>query len=193
VLKWRRAKSPSGEASFRRGFHVGQCDCFIFRSSDGDPVDRYDVILGGFVDFGNIIDVCDLVDISNLVDVRDVVLAIGGGSSGSGGSGSSSKTVVSEVSTTVNGMTTTTITYSDGTTEVETSPASSQASQGSQSDRPTIRKALSAPAPTRTARRPRAAGSERRSIADTRHGQRDAEPSAIVLRGTRLLHDFCWS
>jgi hypothetical protein len=30
-------------------------------------------------------------------------------------------------------MTTTTITYSDGTTEVETSPASSQASQGSQS------------------------------------------------------------
>ncbi|WP_426608928.1 hypothetical protein [Bradyrhizobium sp. McL0616] len=30
-------------------------------------------------------------------------------------------------------MTTTTITYSDGTTEVETSPASSQAGQGSQS------------------------------------------------------------
>jgi hypothetical protein len=29
-------------------------------------------------------------------------------------------------------MTTTTITYSDGTTEVETTPASSQASQGNQ-------------------------------------------------------------
>jgi len=74
----RRAKSPSGEASFRRGFHVGQCDCFIFRAVTATPSDRYDVILGGFVDFGNIIDVCDLVDISNLVDVRDVVLAIGG-------------------------------------------------------------------------------------------------------------------
>jgi hypothetical protein len=32
----------------------------------------------------------------------------------------------------VNGMTTTTITYSDGTTEVETTPASSQAGQGNQ-------------------------------------------------------------
>jgi hypothetical protein len=43
-----------------------------------------------------------------------------------------SKTVVSEATATVNGMMTTTITYSDGTTEVETSPASAQAGQGNQ-------------------------------------------------------------
>lgn len=41
--------------------------------------------------------------------------------------------MVSQVSTTVNGITTTTITYSDGTTEVETSAASAQAGQGNQS------------------------------------------------------------
>jgi hypothetical protein len=89
-------------------------------------------------------------------------------------------------------MTTTTITYSDGTTEVETSPASAQASQGNQPDRPTIRKVHSAPAPT--ARRLRAAASDPSSImpADSTV-KRDAEPSAIVLRRPRLLRDFCWN
>ncbi|BAL76977.1 hypothetical protein S23_37800 [Bradyrhizobium cosmicum] len=53
------------------------------------------------------------------------------GSSGSGGGGGSTKTIVSEVSITIDGLTTTTITYSDGTTEVETS-ASAQAGQGNQ-------------------------------------------------------------
>ncbi|WP_407183293.1 hypothetical protein [Bradyrhizobium centrosematis] len=52
-----------------------------------------------------------------------------GGSGGSGGS--SAKTIVSEVSITIDGVTTTTITYSDGTTEVQTS-ASEQGSQSGQ-------------------------------------------------------------
>ncbi|QIP00446.1 hypothetical protein [Bradyrhizobium symbiodeficiens] len=54
-----------------------------------------------------------------------------GGSAGSGGGGSA-KTIVSEVSITLDGVTTTTITYSDGTTEVQTS-ARAQDGQGSQS------------------------------------------------------------
>ncbi|TQF37206.1 hypothetical protein UNPF46_19755 [Bradyrhizobium sp. UNPF46] len=53
-----------------------------------------------------------------------------GGSAGSGGSGAA-KTIVSEVSITIDGVTTTTITYSDGTTEVQTS-ASAQGNQGGQ-------------------------------------------------------------
>jgi hypothetical protein len=40
--------------------------------------------------------------------------------------------VVSEVSITIDGITTTTITYSDGTSEVETSAANTQSSQGHQ-------------------------------------------------------------
>jgi hypothetical protein len=78
ALRWRRAKSPSGEASFRRGSHVDQCDCFIFRGGDGNAVYISEFVLGGFVDFGNIINVCDVVDISDLVNVVDLILAIGG-------------------------------------------------------------------------------------------------------------------
>jgi hypothetical protein len=55
-----------------------------------------------------------------------------GGSSGSGGGGSSAKTIVSEVSITIDGIATTTVTCSDGTTEVEAS-ARTQASQGNES------------------------------------------------------------
>jgi hypothetical protein len=55
-----------------------------------------------------------------------------GEKSGGSGGGGSAKTVVSEVSITVNGTTTTTITYSDGTSEVETTPSAqnSQTSAG---------------------------------------------------------------
>lgn len=51
-----------------------------------------------------------------------------GGASGGGGSGSSSsgKTEVSEISVTANGFTTTTITYSDGSTEVTVTVATNQ-------------------------------------------------------------------
>jgi hypothetical protein len=62
-----------------------------------------------------------------------------GGSSGGG----SAKTVVSEVSITMNGTTTTTITYSDGTTEVETTP-SAQNSQPSPSKTYTAQGTISA-------------------------------------------------
>jgi hypothetical protein len=53
------------------------------------------------------------------------------GNSGSAGGSSGAKTIVSEVSVTLDGITTTTITYSDGSTVVETTASASSSSTSS--------------------------------------------------------------
>jgi hypothetical protein len=58
----------------RRGLHVDQCNRFFRRRSDGNPVERRDVVL---VDVGNIIHIVDVSDLVDLIDIVDLVLAVG--------------------------------------------------------------------------------------------------------------------
>ena len=183
------------QISFRRGSHVDQCDCFIFRGGDGNAVNIGEFVLGGFVDRGNIIDVCDVVDISDLVNVVDLVRAIG-----------RRKLRLRRQQWLLQDGRQRGLDHRQRNDDDDDhlfrrydrggDIPRQLAGQPGQSVRPDLQFARRSQ--LQRQREQRVGGKQRglngdQSLTPGGAVKRDAEPSAFVLRGTRLLRDFCWN
>jgi len=186
ALRGRRAEVP-----FRRGSHVDQCDCFIFRGGDGNAVDGLDVILGGFVNFNIIY----LRNILNFVDISDVVLAIGGRKFGLG----RQRRLVQDRGQ--RGLDHRQRNDDDDDHLFRRhdrggdvpSQLAGQPGQSVGTDLQFARRSqLQRQREQRVGREQRGLNGDQ-SLTPEGAVKRDAEPSALVPRGTRLLCDFCWN